>query len=598
MKMNHIRNFCIIAHIDHGKSTLADRLLEVTGTLESRQMRAQVLDSMDLERERGITIKAHAIRMDYTAGDGERYQFNLIDTPGHVDFTYEVSRSLAACEGAVLVVDASQGVQAQTLGNLLLALDNDLAIIPVINKIDLAASRVEEVAGELMDLLGVERGQILAVSAKLSQGIEDVLKAIVERIPAPTGGEKAPLKALIFDSTFDNYRGAVPLVRVKDGYLEKGMKIRLFATGGEYEVIEVGMLRLRPVPLQRLVSGEVGYLAASIKKIKNARVGDTVIDTANPAPEPLPGYLEVKPMVFAAIFPVDNDRYDDLREALERLQLNDASLTYEAESSRALGFGFRCGFLGLLHMEIIQERLSREHDVRILTTVPNVRCRVFLTGEEMIELSNPSALPERTRIERIEEPLVSLRIYVPSEYLGAIMELCKERRGNYREMKYLDRHKVELVYDMPLSEILFDFYDRLKTLSRGYASYDYDFLEYRAADLVRLDILVNGQPVDALSAIIHREKARTWGKRLIDKLRELIPRQLFEVVLQAAIGGRVIAREVVRPLRKNVTAKCYGGDITRKRKLLERQREGKRRMKQLGRVEIPQEAFLAVLKMD
>ena len=598
MKMNHIRNFCIIAHIDHGKSTLADRLLEVTGTLESRQMRAQVLDSMDLERERGITIKAHAIRMDYTAGDGERYQFNLIDTPGHVDFTYEVSRSLAACEGAVLVVDASQGVQAQTLGNLLLALDNDLAIVPVINKIDLAASRVEEVAGELMDLLGVEREQILAVSAKLSQGIEDVLEAIVERIPPPDGGEQAPLKALIFDSTFDNYRGAVPLVRVKDGYLEKGMKIRLFATGGEYEVLEVGMLRLRHVPLRRLVSGEVGYLSASIKKLQNARVGDTVIDTANPAPEPLPGYREVKPMVFAAIFPVDNDRYDDLREALERLQLNDASLTYENESSRALGFGFRCGFLGLLHMEIIQERLSREHDVRILATVPNVRYRVFLTGEEMIELSNPSALPERTRIERIEEPLVNLRIYVPSEYLGAIMELCKERRGNYREMKYLDRHKVELVYDMPLSEILFDFYDRLKTLSRGYASYDYDFLEYRAADLVRLDILVNGQPVDALSAIIHREKARTWGKRLIDKLRELIPRQLFEVVLQAAIGGRVIAREVVRPLRKNVTAKCYGGDITRKRKLLERQREGKRRMKQLGRVEIPQEAFLAVLKMD
>ena len=598
MIRKHIRNFCIIAHIDHGKSTLADRLLEATGTLENRLMRDQVLDSMDLERERGITIKAHAIRMDYCAGDGKRYQLNLIDTPGHVDFTYEVSRSLAACEGAVLVVDASQGVQAQTLGNLLLALEHRLTIIPVINKIDLAASRVEEVAEELVDLLGIERRQILAVSAKLSQGIEDLLEAIVKRIPPPTGSEETPLKALIFDSTFDNYRGAVPLVRVVDGYLEKGMKIRLFATGGEYEVLEVGMLRLGPVPLPRLSSGEVGYLAASIKKLRNARVGDTVIDAVNPATEPLPGYREVKPMVFAAIFPVDNDQYDDLKEAMERLQLNDASLTYEAESSLALGFGFRCGFLGLLHMEIIQERLSREHNVRILATMPNVRYRVFLTGPGIIEISNPSALPERSRIERIEEPMVSLRIYVPAEYLGVMMELCNERRGDYREMKYLDQHQVELIYDMPLSEILFDFYDRLKSLSRGYASYDYDLLEYRPADLVRLDILVNGDPVDALSAVIHRDKARTWGKRLIEKLKELIPRQLFEVVLQAAIGGQVIAREVVRPLRKNVTAKCYGGDITRKRKLLERQREGKRRMKQVGRVEIPQEAFLAVLKLD
>ena len=598
MIRKHLRNFCIIAHIDHGKSTLADRLLEATGTLENRLMRDQVLDSMDLERERGITIKAHAIRMDYCAGDGKRYQLNLIDTPGHVDFTYEVSRSLAACEGAVLVVDASQGVQAQTLGNLLLALEHRLTIIPVINKIDLAASRVEEVAEELVDLLGIERRQILAVSAKLSQGIEDLLEAIVKRIPPPTGSEETPLKALIFDSTFDNYRGAVPLVRVVDGYLEKGMKIRLFATGGEYEVLEVGMLRLGPVPLPRLSSGEVGYLAASIKKLRNARVGDTVIDAVNPATEPLPGYREVKPMVFAAIFPVDNDQYDDLKEAMERLQLNDASLTYEAESSLALGFGFRCGFLGLLHMEIIQERLSREHNVRILATMPNVRYRVFLTGPGIIEISNPSALPERSRIERIEEPMVSLRIYVPAEYLGVMMELCNERRGDYREMKYLDQHQVELIYDMPLSEILFDFYDRLKSLSRGYASYDYDLLEYRPADLVRLDILVNGDPVDALSAVIHRDKARTWGKRLIEKLKELIPRQLFEVVLQAAIGGQVIAREVVRPLRKNVTAKCYGGDITRKRKLLERQREGKRRMKQVGRVEIPQEAFLAVLKLD
>ncbi|MBN2288478.1 MAG: elongation factor 4 [Candidatus Glassbacteria bacterium] len=598
MEMEHIRNFCIIAHIDHGKSTLADRLLETTGTVDSRQMREQVLDSMDLERERGITIKAHAIRMDYTAADGCKYQLNLIDTPGHVDFNYEVSRSLAACEGAVLVVDASQGVQAQTLGNLLLAMEHDLAIIPVINKIDLAASRVEDTAAELADLLSIERGEILRVSAKFSRGIAQVLDAIVARVPPPVGSEHAPLRALIFDSTFDTYRGAVPLVRVKDGCLEKGMKIRLFATGGVYEVLEVGMLRLRPVPLDRLGPGEVGYLAASIKKLRNARVGDTVIDTANPAAAPLPGYREVKPMVFAAVFPVDNEEYEDLKEALERLQLNDASLTYEPETSQALGFGFRCGFLGLLHMEIVQERLSREHDVRILATVPNVRYRIFLTSSQMLELSNPAALPDRSRIERIEEPLVRLRIYVPSEYLGSIMELCKERRGSYREMKYLDQHKLELIYDMPLGEILFDFYDRLKTLSRGYASYDYDLLDYRAADLVRLDILINGEPVDALSAVIHRDKARAWGKRLIEKLKELIPRQLFEVVVQAAIGGQVIAREVVRPLRKNVTAKCYGGDITRKRKLLERQREGKRRMKQLGRVEIPQEAFLAVLKLD
>jgi GTP-binding protein LepA len=596
--MDHIRNFCIIAHIDHGKSTLADRLLEVTGTLESRQMREQVLDSMDLERERGITIKAHAIRMDYTASDGRSYQLNLIDTPGHVDFNYEVSRSLAACEGAVLVVDASQGVQAQTLGNLLLAQEHDLAIIPVINKIDLAPARVEDMAGELMELLGVEREEILQVSAKLSQGIDSVLEAIVQQIPPPSGNGQAPLKALIFDSSFDIYRGAVPLVRVKDGYLEKGMKIRLFATGGEYEVIEVGMLRLGLVPKPRLLSGEVGYLVASIKKLRNARVGDTVIDVGNPAAEPLPGYREVKPMVFAAIFPVDNDQYDDLKEAMERLQLNDASLTYEPETSQALGFGFRCGFLGLLHMEIIQERLSREHDVRILATVPNVRYRVLMTSSEIIELAKPSALPDRSKVEKIEEPLVSLKIFVPAEYLGVVMELCKERRGAYKEMKYLDQQKIELIYDMPLGEILFDFYDRLKTLSRGYASYDYDFLEYRPADLVRLDILINGDPVDALSAIIHRDKARAWGKRLIEKLKELIPRQLFEVVLQAAIGGQVIAREAVRPLRKNVTAKCYGGDISRKRKLLERQREGKRRMKQVGRIEIPQEAFLAVLKLD
>jgi len=598
MNLDRIRNFCIIAHIDHGKSTLADRLLENTHTLESREMRAQVLDSMDLERERGITIKSHAIRMDYKAADGQHYEFNLIDTPGHVDFSYEVSRSLAACEGALLVVDATQGVEAQTLSNLLLAMDHNLTIIPVINKIDLPAAMIERVSAEMEDLLAVEREEILLVSAKAGLGIDAVLEAIVKRIPPPQGDPAKPLTALIFDSTFDQYRGAVPLVRVMDGALIPGMKVRLMATEAEYEVIEVGYQRLRPVKMPRLEAGEVGYVVGQIKKLSDTRVGDTIIDAANPAPAPLPGYKEVKPMVFAAVYPVDNDDYDDLKEALEKLRLNDASLSYEPETSAALGFGFRCGFLGLLHMEIIQERLSREYDVRILATVPNVRYRVLMTSGEVLELSNPAALPDRAGVEHIEEPLVTLRIYMPSDYIGPVMELCRERRGEFREMKYLDQYKIELIFVLPLSEILLDFYDRLKTVSRGYASYDYEFLEYRAADLVRLDILVNEEVVDALSAITHRDKSRAWGKRLIDKLKELIPRQLFEVVLQAAIGGRVIAREVVRPLRKNVTAKCYGGDITRKRKLLERQREGKRRMKQVGRVEIPQEAFLAVLKLD
>ncbi len=596
--MRQIRNFCIIAHIDHGKSTLADRLLESTNTLGRREMRAQVLDSMDLERERGITIKAHAIRMDYAADDGTRYQFNLIDTPGHVDFNYEVSRSLAACEGALLVVDAAQGVQAQTMSNLLLAMDHDLAIIPVLNKIDLPAARVEEVCGELEELLAVEREEILAVSAKQGLGIDEVLEAIVQRVPPPSGNPDAPLKALIFDSYFDQYRGAIPLVRVIDGSLSAGMTMRMFATDGEYEVDEVGLQRLKQMKTASLEAGEVGYIVAGIKRLGHARVGDTVTSSDRPADSPLPGYREVKPMVFAALFPVDNDDYDNLKEALERLQLNDASLTYEPETSTALGFGFRCGFLGLLHMEIIQERLQREYDVKILATVPNVRYRVRMTNGETVELSNPSRLPDRAAIERIEEPFVKVRVFVPAQYVGAIMELCNERRGDYGELIYLDQHRVELVYSLPLAEILFDFYDRHKTVSRGYASFDYDLSGYRPGDLVRLDILVNSDPVDALSAIIHRDKARTWGMRLIEKLKELIPRQMFEVVLQAAIGGRVIGREVIRPLRKNVTAKCYGGDISRKRKLLQRQREGKKKMKQVGQVDIPQEAFLAVLKMD
>ena len=599
MKMNKIRNFCIIAHIDHGKSTLADRLLEFTHTLDSRAMREQVLDSMDLERERGITIKSHAIRMDYKARDGVTYQFNLIDTPGHVDFTYEVSRSLAACEGALLIVDASQGIQAQTLSNVFLALDNNLTIIPVMNKLDLPAARPEEVAEEIMDLLGVEREEILSVSAKTGEGVETVLEAIVARVPAPAGDPDAPLKALIFDSTFDQYRGAVPLIRVVDGKIRKDMQVKLFASGGKYEIDEVGILRLKWMPVQELSCGEVGYMVASIKKLSDAKVGDTVTDISRPAKTPLPGYKEVKPMVFAAMFPVDSGEYDDLKDSLEKLKLNDASLTYQPESSMALGFGFRCGFLGLLHMEIIQERLHREYDVNILATVPNVGYNVYMTnGESIINLSNPSALPDRVKIEYLEEPIVEVRVFVPATYMGAIMELCKERRGDYREMKYLDQVKVEIIYDMPLAEILFDFYDRLKSVSRGYASYDYEFKEYRRSDLIRLDVLVNSEPVDALSAIMHRSKARSFGVKLIEKLKELIPRQQFEVVLQAAIGGQIIAREVVRPLRKNVTAKCYGGDITRKRKLLEKQREGKKKMKQVGSVEIPQEAFLAVLKLD
>jgi GTP-binding protein LepA len=597
VRLDHIRNFCIVAHIDHGKSTIADRLLELTATLDRRQMREQVLDSNELERERGITIKLHAVRMDYTSDSGETYQLNLIDTPGHVDFTYEVSRSLAACEGAILVVDASQGIQAQTLSNLFLALDADLEIIPVLNKIDLPGAEPEKRRGEVCDLLGVAPESVLLVSAKEGVGIHELMEAVVARVPPPKGNPDAPLRALIFDSYYDKYLGAVPSIRVVDGRVRPGMKIGFGAVAARYDVAEVGYLRLNKVPLDELGPGEVGYLAAAIKEVGDTRPGDTVIDAANPPAQLLPGYKEVRPMVFAGLYPTNADDYGDLREALERLRLNDASLHYEPETSAALGFGFRCGFLGLLHMEIVQERLDREFDVELITTVPNVEYHVLLTDGTALEIESPTALPERSTIETISEPIVKVRIVSPAEYIGNVQKLAHERRAVFRGMSYLDTERVELDYEIPLAEIVLDFYDRIKSMTRGYAAMDYDFLEYRGADLVKLDILVNSDAVDAFSVIIHKDKAYEYGRELTSKLRELIPRQQFEVVLQAAIGAKIIARETVKPLRKNVTAKCYGGDITRKRKLLEKQKEGKRRMKQVGSVEIPQEAFLAVLSL-
>ncbi len=598
MKLDNIRNFCIVAHIDHGKSTLADRLIEKTGTLQKREMKAQVLDTLDLERERGITIKLNAVRMNYTATDGRAYILNLIDTPGHVDFTYEVSRSLAACEGAILVVDASQGIQAQTLSNLFLAMDAGLEIIPVLNKIDLPGSEPERRRQEIVDLIGCDPDEILSVSAKEGTGVPELLEQLIRRVPPPEGNPDGPFRALIFDSYYDRYRGAIPSIRVVDGEIRKGMMIAFGQGGDPQEVSEVGSMQLRPVPADKLGPGEVGYVVANVRHVKETRVGDTVFSAADKERALLPGYKEVRSMVFAGIYPTDTQQYEDLRDALDRLQLNDASLNYEPETSSALGFGFRCGFLGLLHMEIVQERLEREFNLTLVTTVPNVEYRVYLENGDRLLLENPSKMPAASALDRVEEPYVKARIVSPAEYIGPIMTLGNERRGIYKNMSYIDPVRVEFVWEFPLAEIVLDFYDRLKTISRGYASLDYDLLEYRASKLVKLDMLINGESVDAFSVIIHADKAYEYGRRISDKLKDLIPRQLFEVVIQAAIGGKIIARSSVKALRKDVLAKCYGGDISRKRKLLEKQKEGKRRMKQVGAVEIPQEAFLAVLQVD
>ena len=599
MDRSRIRNFCIIAHIDHGKSTLADRLLERTETLGAEQMQAQVLDSMDLERERGITIKAHAVRMQYRAADGEDYQLNLIDTPGHVDFTYEVSRSLAACEGAILVVDATQGVEAQTVSNLLLAMDHDLAIIPCVNKIDVAGADVAAVEQQILDLIGGDRDEILPISAKEGTGVGEVLAAVVERVPAAAGSAEAPLRALVFDSLYDNFRGVICFIRIVDGSLRRGQRVRFHSTGREYEVEEIGILRLGRFAAEEMGSGEVGYLIAGVRDLGEARVGDTVMAAGGCGEiEPLPGYQPLKPMVFSGLFPVDADAHADLRGALERLRLNDAAFTFEPENSPALGFGFRCGFLGLLHMEIVQERIDREYRIDLITTLPNVRYEVLRTDATMLEVENPAHLPPPGEIDEIREPILEAQMLVPAEYIGPVMQVCNERRGSYRNTEYLDASRAILHYDLPLAEVVVDFYDRLKSVSRGYASFDYEHKEMRAGPLVRLDILINGDLLDALAVIIHRDKAYEWGRRLCSKLKELIPRQMFEVAIQAAIGNKIISRESVKPFRKNVIAKCYGGDVTRKRKLLERQKEGKKRMKQVGSVEIPQEAFLAALQIE
>jgi len=597
MLKNRIRNFCIIAHIDHGKSTLADRLLETTHTVSPQNMMDQILDDMDLERERGITIKAHAITMRYQAKDGLLYHLNLIDTPGHVDFSYEVSRSLAACEGAILVVDASQGVEAQTLSNIYLALENNLTLIPVINKIDLPSAQIDATKHQIMDILGVDESEILLSSAKEGIGIEEMLEAVVGRIPKPKGEESAPLRALIFDSIFDYYRGAIAYVRIVDGEVRPGDRIQFFSSGKEFEVDEVGQLLLQREPTDCLKTGEVGYLIANVKNLKDSKVGDTVTSANHPADQPLPGFRDPKPMVFSGMFPAITENLEELKNALERLQLNDSALVFQSENSAALGFGFRVGFLGLLHMEIVQERLEREYGQSLINTIPTVEYRVTKLDGTVLPVDNPTELPPPNTIGKIEEPFIDSHIIVPQEFLGNLMQLAQERRGVYKNTSYLDATRADLHYEFPLAEIIFDFYDKLKSLSRGYASFDYDLLDFRESDLVKLDVLINGDPVDALSMVVHRDKSYEWGRKLTQKLRELIPRQMFEVAIQAALGSKIIARETIKPLRKNVTAKCYGGDITRKRKLLEKQKEGKKRMKQLGRVQIPQEAFLAVLKI-
>jgi len=597
MDQRYIRNFSIIAHIDHGKSTLADRFLELTGALQAREMEAQVLDAMDLERERGITIKAHPVRLNYTAESGDQYVLNLIDTPGHVDFSYEVTRSLAACEGALLLVDASQGVEAQTLANAYLAVDNNLEIIPVINKIDLPSAQPDEAKRQIEDIIGLDSSTCILASAKEGTGVKDILEAIIARLPPPIGDPDAPLKALIFDSWFDPYRGVVIVARVIDGVLRKKQKVRLMAAQQDYEIDDLGVFSPKAVPVEELGVGEVGFVVANIKRVADAKIGDTITEVARPTTEPFPGFKELKPMVFAGLYPVESHQYSELREALEKLRLNDASFFYEPETSAALGFGFRCGFLGLLHMEIVQERLEREYDMDLVTTAPGVLYRVTTTDGEVQEIDSPAKLPDPGRIQKIEEPVITAMILTPSEFVGPILQLCQDKRGIQKKLEYLKSDRVLITYELPFNEVVMDFYDKLKTMSRGYASLDYHVTGYWESPLVKMDILVNGDPVDALSIIVHKDAAYERGRALASKMRELIPRQMFEIAIQASIGNRVIARESVKALRKNVLAKCYGGDITRKRKLLEKQKEGKKRMKRVGRVEIPQEAFLAVLKV-
>ncbi|AIM15663.1 elongation factor 4 [Bacillus sp. X1(2014)] len=597
-RQSKIRNFSIIAHIDHGKSTLADRILEKTNALSSREMKDQLLDSMDLERERGITIKLNAVQLKYKAKDGEEYIFHLIDTPGHVDFTYEVSRSLAACEGAILVVDAAQGIEAQTLANVYLALDNDLEILPVINKIDLPSADPERVRNEIEEVIGLDASEAVLASAKAGIGIEEILEQIVEKVPAPTGDPDAPLKALIFDSLYDAYRGVVAYIRVVEGTVKVGDKIKMMATGAEFEVTEVGVFTPKAEMREELSVGDVGFLTASIKNVSDTRVGDTITNAKNGAAEPLPGYRKLNPMVYCGLYPIDTAKFNDLREALEKLQLNDSALQFEPETSQALGFGFRCGFLGLLHMEIIQERIEREFKIDLITTAPSVIYHVHLTDGTLVNVDNPSNMPDPQKIDHVEEPYVKATMMSPNDYVGAIMELCQQKRGNFVDMQYLDENRVSIIYEIPLAEIVYDFFDQLKSNTRGYASFDYELIGYKPSKLVKMDILLNGEKVDALSFIVHKDFAYERGKVIVEKLKELIPRQQFEVPVQAAIGQKIVARSTIKAMRKNVLAKCYGGDISRKRKLLEKQKEGKKRMKQVGSVEVPQEAFMAVLKMD